>query len=166
MIWYNIKELESLLIKGHLSEKVAFNYLFIHVILLTLGGYLPEGDGAWWATWVHLSISVVAVIGGLRKTFEINQAGDGEDYFKRFISLSFVAAIRTLVVALLFSLILVIVNIIAEYYVIPPEQFLVWKEITQLVLYALLNVYYYYILIASFRRINPGGERTGVVEVV
>lgn len=166
MIWYNIKELESLLIKGHLSEKVVFNYLFIHIILLTLGGYLPDGDGALWATWIHLIISVVAVIWGLRKTFEINQEGDGKDYFKRFISLSFVSAIRTLVVALLFSLILVIVNITAEYYIIPPAQFSVWKEITQLILYALLNVYYYYILITSFRRINATGERTGVVEVV
>lgn len=165
MIWYNIKELEDLLINGKLSDKAAFNYLFIHLILITLAGYIPGGEEPFWSVWVHLLISLVAVIWGVRKTFEINREGDGEDYFKRFISLSFVAAIKTLVVGLVFSLILVIVNFIAEYFIIPPSQFPVWKEITELVLYALLNVYYYYILITSFQRINAAGESAGRVEV-
>ncbi|WP_029037525.1 hypothetical protein [Salinimicrobium xinjiangense] len=165
MIWYNIKGLEDLLINGKLSDKVAFNYLFIHVTLFTVTGYLPEGDGPFWATWAHLIISVVAVVWGVRKTFQINQAGDGKDYFKRFISLSFVAAINTIFVAFGLTFILVIFYFIAEYVFIPSNQFPVWKEIIQLVMYALLNVYYFYILISSFRRINAAGESTGAVEV-
>lgn len=105
------------------------------------------------------------MIWGVRKTFEINTIGDGKDYFKRFISLSFVAAIRTVVIGLLFSLALAIVNFIAEYVIISPEYFSVWEEISQLVLYALLNVYYYYTLITSFQRINANGENTTTVEM-
>ena len=165
MIWYEIKKLERLLINGKLSDKTAFNYLFIHVILFTLAAYLPEGDNPFWFVWAHLIISVVAVIWGVRKTFEINREGDGKDYFKRFISLSFVAAIRTLVVTIIFSLILVIVTFIVEHYIVSAGQFPVWREITELVLYALLNVYYFYVLLNSFRRINTAGESTGAVEV-
>ena len=165
MIWYEIKDLEHLLIKGKLSDKTAFKYLFIHVILFTLAAYLPEGDNPFWFVLAHLIISVVAVIWGVRKTFEINTNGDGRDYFKRFISLSFVAAIRTLVVTIFFSLILVIVYFIAEHFIIPASRFPVWKEITELLFYALLNVYYFYVLISSFQRINAAGLRTTEVGV-
>ena len=165
MIWYNIKELENLLSHGKLSDKVAFNYLFIHIIFLTLTDYLPAGDDSIWAVWVHLVISLVAVIWGVKQTFEINKNGDNRGYFKRFISLSFVAAIRTLVSGILFALILVIINLIGEQYLIPPGQFPVWKEITELVLYALLTVYYFYTLITSFQRINATNDRPAAVEV-
>lgn len=165
MIWYNINELEDLLINGKLSDKVAFNYLFIHIILLTLADYLPKDEDSTWVVWVHLVISLVAVIWGVKKTFDINTKGDNRDYFKRFISLSFVAAIRTLVIGILFAFILVIINLIAEHYVIPSSQFPFWEEITQLVFYALLSVYYFYIFISSFQRIHAAGKRANAVEV-
>jgi len=78
---------------------------------------------------------------------------------------SFVAAIRTLVIGILFAFILVILNLVAEHYIIPPGKFSVWEEITQLIFYALLSVYYFYTLITSFQRINTAGERTVEVEV-
>ncbi|SOC81610.1 hypothetical protein SAMN06296241_3191 [Salinimicrobium sediminis] len=164
MIWYEIKELERLLITGKLSDKTAFNYLFVHLIFLTLADYLPKGDDPTWVVWVLLFISLAAVIWGVKKTYEINTGGDNRDYFKRFISLSFVAAIRTLVIGILFAFILAIINLIAEHYVIPPGQYSVWEEITQLFFYALLSVYYFYTLITSFRRINTAGESTAAVE--
>ena len=165
MIWYNIKELENLLINGRLSDKTAFNYLFIHIIFLTLADYLPAGEDPTWVVWVHLSISLIAVLWGVKKTYEINTTGDNRDYFKRFISLSFVAAIRTLVIGILFVFILVIVNLVAEHYIIPPGQFSVWEEIAQLIFYALLSVYYFYTLITAFQRINSAGEKTAEMEV-
>lgn len=156
MVLYNIKELEKLLLEGKVSDRLAFNYLFIHLILFTLTAYIPQvGNDAAWSTWVHLLISLVAIIWGVRRTFEINRNGDNKDYFKRFISLSFVAGIRTIVIGLIISLVLVVGTLIAEQFMASSAQFSLFKEVSELVAYALLNLVFFYILINSFKRINP-----------
>ncbi len=166
MILYNIKELEKLLINGKLSDKLAFKYLFIHLILFTLAGYIPiDSDNPAWSIWVHLLISLVAIIWGVRKTFEINQEGDNRDYFKRFISLSFVAGIRTFVIGLIISFLLVIGNKVAEHMISSSGQYL-WIEVSELVGYTLLNIVFFYILIKSFKRVNSLDEKESSMEAV
>lgn len=155
MILFSIRELENLLIEGKISDKLIFNYLFIQIILLTLGGYLPlYEDFSPWAIWVHLIISLVAIFWGVRKTYDINREGDNRDYFKRFISLSFVAGIRTIVFSLIFILILNVGERVIEEITTSSAKYVLWKNIFDLIGYVIFNVIYFYILITSFKRIS------------
>lgn len=159
MIWFNIKALEKLLINGKVSDKLIFNYLFAHLILITLAGYLPVNDhDPKWAVLVHILISLVAIIWGVRKTFEINREGDGRDYFKRFISLSFVAGIRSIVFIFFILFFIAIGDLIAEKMIPSSAQYSFWQEVSELFGYLLFNVVYFYILITSFKRINSAQE--------
>ncbi len=153
MIWFNIKELENLLIEGKVSDKLAFNYLLIHLILLTLTGYLSD-DGAFWAAWVHLVISLTAVIWGVLKTFQINQEGGNRDYFKRFITLSFVVGVRITVFSLGILFIVALVTTITELAGVSFGLSATLDELLQLTAYLIFTGTFYYMLLGSFKRIN------------
>lgn len=161
MILYNIKELEKLIISEKVSDRLAFKYLFTHLILFTLVDYIPvDGDNPWWRTWIHLLISLVALIWGIRKTFEINQKGDNIEYFKRLISLSFVTGIRTIVFGLLITLCIVVGTFIADQILTFSIRNSIWMTVIELIAYALWNIVFYYILINSFKRINSMEARS------
>lgn len=166
MILFNIKELEKLLISGRLSDRLTFKYMFVNLIILNLVGYLPyEADGPWWSILMHISISLVAIIWGVRKTFEINQDGDNSDYFRRFISISFVAGVRTLVFGFFILLALTIIEKIVAYF-ISASILHVYLEASNLLGFTLLNIIYYHILIESFKRANAGNEEGSMAEAV
>lgn len=155
MILFNIKKLEKLIITEKISDRLAFEYLFTHLILFTLADYIPGGgDHPWWRTWVHLLISMVALIWGIRKTFEINQEGANIEYFKRLISLSFVTGIRTIVFGFLIIFCVLVSTLIADQILTFSIRNSIWMTVIELIAYALLNVVFYYILINSFKRIN------------
>ncbi|MBZ9631398.1 hypothetical protein LB465_11460 [Salegentibacter sp. LM13S] len=160
MILFNIKELEKLIITEKVSDGLAFKYLFTHLILFTLADYIPvDGDNPWWRTWVHLLISLMALIWGIRKTFEINQQGDNIEYFKRLISLSFVTGIRTIVFGFLIIFCVLVSTLIADQIFTFSIRNSIWMTVIELIAYALLNVVFYYILINSFKRINSIDSR-------
>ena len=165
MIWFKIKELEKLLTDGKLSDKLAFNYLLTSLIFLTAANYLSDDDPLW-ALWVHLIISIGATIWGVRKTFEINQEGDNRDYFKRFISLSFVAGIRIVVFALFVSFLIVLSNQILKFTGILFDLSSLQKELLELAGFLIFTALYYYMLLTSFKRINSGDGSRIPVEAV
>lgn len=166
MIWFNIKELEKLIKDGKLSDKLVFNYLLTYLIFSVVAGYPSNFDNPLWMEWVHLIISLIAVIWGVRKTFEINQEGNNQDYFKRFISLSFVTGIRVVVFALLVLFLFNLLTEILDATGVPFSLSSFQEEILKLAGFLLVIGFYYYMLLASFKRINSG-EFSGIqVEAV
>ncbi|MGY5848557.1 hypothetical protein ACW6QP_14200 [Salegentibacter sp. HM20] len=166
MILFNFKELEKLLISGRLSDRLTFKYLFVNLIILNLVGYLPyESDRPWWSILMHISISLVAIIWGVRKTFEINHDGDNSDYFRRYISISFVAGVHTLVFGFLIVLVLTIIEKIVAHFISDSILHL-YLESSNLLGFTLLNIIYYYILIEFFKRVNSGNEEGSMAEAV
>lgn len=165
MIWFNIKKLEELITENKVSDQLAFNYLLTHFIFITIAGYI-SGDDPLWMVWVHLIASLAVGIWGVRKTFEINKEGVNRNYFKSFICLSFVAAIRVVVLALCVSFVIVIVNIIADVtgYTFGLSTF--QKNLLELSAQLFFLGIYFYILITSFKRINDGEDRVGGGEVL
>lgn len=164
MIWYRIKELEKQLVAGNVSDLLIYKYLLSHLLLFALINNYPgvgEETDPLWAPWVRLIIVLMAIFWGIRKTFEINRAGDNRDYFKRLISLSLVSSLRTIVVFFVYAAIISTTFILAARF---SFTFLIegfWSEIMELVNYLTILLVYYYILIGSFKRINTpkGYER-------
>jgi len=153
MILFNIKKLENLLIEKKISDKMVFNYLLTYLIITTITAYVTK-DIPVWLEATQFIVSLTALIWGLRKTFEINREGDNSDYFKRIISLSFVASVRVTVYIFIILLIYNLVKAVliatgvtwgvSDYY----ENFLVLGG------FLISTGFYYYILLDSFKRVN------------
>ena len=157
MIWFDIKELERIIEKGELTDKLVFNYLLIHLIFMTISGYITV-DEPRWVIMLEFAVSLIALIWGVRKTFEINQEGDNRDYFKRLISLSFVAGIRVLVfvipILFLFNLLSEILQALGVANEVDGFQ----ENLLLTGVFILSTGLYYYVLLKSFRRINSVPE--------
>jgi len=164
MIWFKIKELERQLIAGEVSDYLAFKYLLAQVILFTLAASIPGNDhDPMWSQGIHLVIALSTLIWGFTRTFEINEAGDNRDYFKRFLSLSLVASLRVVVFIFMFSAVLTSALLLARMFDFPLRQYTWDSEFFELFGYLLFSLVFYFILIRSFRRINSAGG-TGKVE--
>ena len=99
LIWFDIIELERRLKNSEISDKDVFIYLLIYVIIFVL--YSRFGDNNSWLflnnslfITIYMIMTIAIMIIGVKMTFNINSAGDNKDYFKRFLSLSFVTALR------------------------------------------------------------------------
>lgn len=157
MIWFDIKKLEALLLEGKVSDKLVFNYLFIYLIISMLASYVGEEEDSNWLLWLQLIINLGVLIWGVRKTFQINEEGDNRDYFKRFISLAFVAGVRMLVYMFLFLLPVTLFRLLAESFEITYVNDL-WWEVFELAANLGFVFYYYNMLLRSFKRINNSGQ--------
>src|SRR5690606_4201594 len=151
MILFNINELETRLIKREVTDKLAFTYLLFHLVYMSVLGHLTGDEDPLWAIWAHLALSIGTMLWGLNKTYEINQQGDNSDYFKRFLSLSFVAGLRSfLIIGLTGTLINMGIDSLDNSFF----QDALKKELMELLGYSCFLIFFYYLLLRSFRRIN------------
>ena len=162
MIWFNIKELESRLINGEVTDKVAFTYLLTHLILITLASYIQGDEDPFWMVLVHLMISLGSTIWGLKKTYEINQRGGNREYLKRFLSLSFVSGVRMVVFVFLFLFGINLLTLLFQALGMQTPLSALAKNVLELAGFVLMVGVYYYILLKSFRRINTEDAAEGV----
>ena len=152
MIWFNIKELETRLKNGVLSDKEAFNYLLITLIFSSVVTYIGGSDNTNnWFIAIEILVSIVVTVIGTKKTFDINSAGDNKDYFKRFLSLSFVTGIRFLVLLIVLAIpVGTIVYFVDKNLDINENT----KDLFNVALMAVCEIIYYFMLINSFKRLN------------
>lgn len=162
MIWFNIKKLESRLINGEVTDKVAFTYLLTHIILITLASYIRGDEDPFWMVLVHLMISLGSSIWGLKKTYEINQRGGNRDYLKRFLSLSLVSGVRMVVFVFLFLFAINLLTLLFHALGMQIPLSALAKNVLELAGFVLMVGVYYYILLKSFRRINTEDAAEGV----
>ncbi|MDT0649201.1 hypothetical protein [Autumnicola edwardsiae] len=114
---------------------------------------------------VYLIVSLITVIWGVKKTFEINQQGDNRDYFKRFISISFVANIRVAVLVFSVTFIIVLVKAFTEIAGASIVLSSFQEEIFHLVSSLAILGIDFYILLNSFKRINAADSSRSQAEV-
>lgn len=152
MIWFNLKELERRLRNGELSDKYIFNYLLASVLLESVVSYVNNDE--YTTKWIlGIEIIILLLITGLsmKKTFDINAASDNKDYFIRYLSLSFVIGIRLFV--FIFIAVLptgFIVNLVDK----DIRDNEIVKDLFDLVVAASICIFYYFMLINSFRRVS------------
>src|SRR5690606_1154287 len=157
MILFNIKKLENLLIAEKLTDKQAFNYLLTYLIISTIAASFTS-DLPVWLESTQFFVNLIVLIWGVRKTFEINREGDNKDYFKRIISLSFVAGIRVgvfaLIILFIYNLIYEILNATGVISGKNPN----YENLLILGGFLIATGYYYYILLSSFKRVNAAED--------
>lgn len=152
MIWFDIKELERGLINGEVSDKEGYNYLLGSMIAMTVFSYLGSGDYAnKWLSVIEAVISLFITVIMLKVTFDINNNGDNKDYFKRFISLSFVSGIRLIAFALVAAIPIGIIMYFVKGALGDDQN---TKDIFNVFLVTIFGIAYYFILTNSFRRVN------------
>jgi len=98
MIWLRLKKLENKLEKFELTERDSYYYLFAFAITAILSNYLlnevPTTSSVNWIDRVEYYGSIIITIWGLSNSFKINESGNGKEYLKRFLSISWVVAVR------------------------------------------------------------------------
>tara|TARA_R110002020_G_scaffold346097_8_gene559970 strand:- start:907 stop:1248 length:342 start_codon:yes stop_codon:yes gene_type:complete len=102
---------------------------------------------------VLFSIAITVI--GSKKTFDINESGDRKDFFKRYLSLSFVTGIRLV----FFGLIIAIpIGFTFGALGINPNATPFSEGLFDLILMAASSIIYYSMLISSFKRVSHGNQ--------
>jgi hypothetical protein len=151
MIWYDIKELEKQLAEGTLDDKSGYHYLIGIILLYTIGSYGGIDYENDWLKSIYIAADLVLTIATLRTTYNINTTGDNKEYLKRYIALSFVVSVRLLIYLLLVMTFGTFVTLALERNG-PLNTGL--KDIATLCLDVGAMVVFYFMLTASFRRVN------------
>ena len=152
MIWFDIKELERGLKNGELSDKDIFNYLLANLIMYSIVPYLSTNDYTTkWLIAIEIVVALVITVIGTKRTFDINTAGDSKDYFKRFLSLSFVTGIRLLVFACVAAIPVGVIVYLVDKSISANENI---KDLFNIALTTVAGILYYFMLTSSFRRVS------------
>ena len=101
MYFWKIGSLKEEIKKGELKEKDRFLYALIYIILSAIGmeamGLMPINNGTVWDAINSISNIVVVTIGTIF-AFKANGGSKGIDFLGRYFSISFVVAIRFIVI--------------------------------------------------------------------
>lgn len=152
MIWFDIKELEQGLKNDTLSDKDIFNYLLANLIMYSIVPYVSSNDYTTkWLIAIEILVAVSITVLGTKRTFDINTAGDNKDYFKRFLSLSFVTGIRLLGFVCIAAIPVGIIVYLVDKNIGANENI---KDFFDIALMAVVGILYYFMLTNSFRRVS------------
>jgi hypothetical protein len=100
---------------------------------------------------LEIVVVIAVTVIGTKKTLDVNSAGDNRDYFKRFLSLSFVTGIRLLVLVLVVSITIGIIIYLVDKNLDSNEN---TKDLFEVALTAVSGIVYYFMLISSFKRVS------------
>ena len=152
MIWFDIKELERGLKNGDLSDKDIFNYLLANLIMFSIVPYTYSNDFTTkWLIAIEIIIVIAITVIGTKRTFDINCAADNIDYFKRLLSLSFVTGIRLVVFVFIAAIPVGIIVYFVDKNIGANENV---KDLFNILLMAVVGVFYYFMLTNSFKRVS------------
>jgi hypothetical protein len=158
MIWYDIKELEKQLAEGAVDDKSGYHYLIGIILLYTISSY---GGGIdyenYWLKSIYIAADLILTIVNLRTTYSINTNGDNKEYLKRYLGLSFVVSIRLLVYVVIVMTIGTFVTFVLEKNGPLNKD---WKDIASLCLDLAAMAVFYFMLTASFKRVNAVSAST------
>jgi hypothetical protein len=152
MIWYNIQKLEGRLIHKTLHDRDGFNYLLAYFVVATILTYL--GDNGYnhdSSRWIDASLDLIVTIIGIKMTWKTNSNGDRADYFIRFISLSFVNAVRVaLKLILTIMLLYIMINLLFT------DTFLTGarQDIIEIAIGTIFQLIFFYRLNQSFKNVS------------
>lgn len=161
MIWYNIKELEAELVHGRVQDRDGFNYLLSYFVLGTIVTYLGDlGYNYDASRWIDCSLDLIVTIIGIRMTWRTNSSGDDRNYFIRFVSLSFVNAVRVIVKFILTVLLLyIIIEFLFNANFITGAR----EDFMNISLSTIFQVIFFYRLNQSFKSVSAVGETSNAL---
>jgi hypothetical protein len=152
MIWFDLKELELKLRNGDLSNKDIFNYLLAGLLMESIFSYMKRDDyTSKWLVAIEIIIVIITTVVGMKRTFDINSTSDNKDYFKRYLSLSFVIGIRLVVFVFIAAIPIGIISYFVDKNIGVNQNM---KDIFNLVIIAATGIFYYFMLINSFKRVS------------
>lgn len=152
MIWFDIKELERSLKTDSVPDKVIFYYLLVTLLIFTVAPYFTTLEHeSNWMLFGEIILSLAITIIGTKMTFDINSSGDNKDYFRRFLSLSFVTAVRLFVFTMILAIPVAIAWAFLEDMIVANQ---VVKQVLDLGLLLVVGWFYYYMLVNSFKRVS------------
>lgn len=96
MFFWRIRNLVKLLGERELTEREAFQYFFVYLVLITGLSEIPTPDWNEWDTAGAVASTVVTIL-GLLYCFRSNGGAAGEAFLARFSALMLVVSIRTAV---------------------------------------------------------------------
>lgn len=158
MIWLNLLALERKLANFLLTTQAAFNYLLSFIVIFIILIYFPRDSSFpfdWWDLAEFLLVLLISLL-GLKKVFRVNQKGDDREFLKRFLSLSFVIALRLLITVMLIWLTYKIIMFIIPLEIFVPVDRAINHPVTELIITPVVVGIFYYFLTRSFTRINSG----------
>jgi len=150
MNWINLSDAENKLKENQFEDKEALKYLIAFVILYTLVGFgVLEGN---LLGFISTVLQIIISIWGIQKVFKTNESGDGKDFFKRYIVISWIISFRLFLV-MLFILIPVVIlfRIFGDNLTFGGFGF---QEIINLILGTIFSIVYYFLFIKSIKRIS------------
>lgn len=156
MIWPLVKKLEKKLIRDDFSDKTGYLYLVGFLLMVTFLLKFPvlsSGDQNF-----GLILNLLICGWGVGRTLEINKETGNDDYLKRFMSLSFITAIKFCAGILVFTLLLKGIKYFTE--LISPGliEGALLGGMPKLFLGAAASVVFFAMLIHSFKRVNAEEE--------
>lgn len=156
MIWFNIRKLEKKLANGDFPETLGYSYLVIFLSLITLLYFLPNNPSS--ENWILQALTMVSMLAisfwGIGRIMEVNKNGGNKDFFKRFLSLSFVTGVRLVTGLVIFSLIVRGLKFLLQESFPAFQQGVLFGEFSRITLATVASVLFFQMLINSFRRVN------------
>ncbi|WP_018393252.1 hypothetical protein [Bacillus sp. 37MA] len=107
-IW-NIKELAEALKERRIAEKSKRTYLIVGIALLALGvlsyPFLLETEGVNTLDTIDTMINIVLTLIGIYAVYKINQRGDRQEFWLRYLSLFIPLTLRVILIVIVLTFI-------------------------------------------------------------
>lgn len=156
MIWPLFKKLEKKLINNQFSEKTGILYLVSLLLMVTILLKVPGIHSGGLSSGLILNLLICAW--GVGRTLEINKNSPYDDYLKKFMSLSFINAVKLCAGLLIFTLVLKAIKYFTEFLSPGLMQGPILDGVPKFVIGAIASVIFFIMLINSFKRVNAEEE--------
>ena len=152
MIWPLFKKLEKKLINNEFSDKTGYLYLVSLLLMVTILLKFPGIHSGGLNSGLVLNLLICGW--GVGRTLEINKNSGNDDYLKKFMSLSFINAIKLCAGLLIFTMLLKGIKYFAEFFSLDLMDGPLLGGMPKLVVGAVASVIFFIMLINSFKRVN------------
>jgi len=150
MNWINLSDAENKLKNDEFSDNEALKYLIAFIILYTLIGFGVIESNI--LGFISVVLQIIISIWGIMKVFKENELGDGKDFFKRYIVISWIIGFRLFLISLF---VLIPFGILFKIF---AENLMLWnfsiKDIFNLVFGVIFSIIYYSYFAKSIKRIS------------
>lgn len=154
MVWFNIKNLERILVNSDSPHTLGYCYFVIFLTAWSVLYLYPNtSPGAEELQIIGFIASLLISFWGFRKTLMVNQQGGNKDFYKKFFSLSFVTGLRVFGGLITFALILRGSRFLLQIYLPFPEGPML-SEFSKLLLGPAIFLIFFILLINAFKRVN------------
>ena len=150
MNWINLSDAENKLKENSFEDREALKYLIAFIILYTLIGFgVIKGNIL---GFISVVLQITITVWGILKVFKTNELGDGKDFFKRYIVISWIVSFRLLLIALFIIIPMTILFKVFEDNLMLGSFSI--EDILNLIFGSIFSIIYYSFFVKSIARIS------------